>query len=99
MIDKAHSSISELYRLHEFVDDAKRLVAINDLLERNTFAVRDSDRVGHGVSPSVPGVFAQFLAGLTGFLATGKLLSCGTNLPVSLHQVLQENPGPQPWAS
>ena len=27
-----------------FPNDAERLVAINDLLERNTFAVRDSDR-------------------------------------------------------
>jgi len=43
-------------------------------------------------------MFAQFSAVLTGFLAMGKLLSCGTNLPVSLHQVLQENPGSQPWA-
>jgi hypothetical protein len=53
MIEKARSSISELYRLHEFTDDAERLVAINNLLERNTFAVRDSDRdVAHGVSGS-----------------------------------------------
>jgi len=52
MIDKARSNISELYRLHEFLDDAERLVAINDLLERNTFAVRDSDRVAHRVSSS-----------------------------------------------
>jgi hypothetical protein len=51
MIEKARSSISELYRLHDFPDDAERLVAINKLLERNTFAVRDSDRdVAHGVS-------------------------------------------------
>jgi len=52
MIDRARSTISELYCLHEFLDDAVRLVAINDLLERNTFAVRDSDRVAHGVSSS-----------------------------------------------
>jgi len=52
MIDKACSSISEPYRLYEFLDDSERLVAINDLLERNTFAVRDSDRVAHGVSSS-----------------------------------------------
>jgi len=52
MIDKARSSISELYCLHEILNDAERLVAINDLLERNTFAVRDSDRVAHGISSS-----------------------------------------------
>jgi len=44
MIDKARSSISELYRLHVFPNGAEQLVAINKLLERNTFAVRDSDR-------------------------------------------------------
>jgi len=52
MIDKACSSINELYHLHEFLDDAQRLVTINDLLEHNTFAVRDSDHVTHGVSSS-----------------------------------------------
>jgi len=53
MIDKSHSSISELYRLHLFPNDAKRLVAINDLVEHNTFAVRDSDReLALGVSSS-----------------------------------------------
>jgi len=52
MIDKAHSSISKLYRLHEFLNNAERLVTINDLLQCNTFAVRDSDRVAHGVSSS-----------------------------------------------
>jgi len=52
MIDKAHSSISELYRLHEFLDDAQRLVTINDLLAYNTFTVRDSDHVAHRVSSS-----------------------------------------------
>jgi len=52
MIDKACSSISELYRVHEFLDDTKRLVTINDLLESKTFAVRESDRVVHGVSSS-----------------------------------------------
>jgi len=52
MIDKAHSSISELYCLHEFLDNVERLVAINDLLELYTFDVRDSDRVAHGVSSS-----------------------------------------------
>ena len=52
MIDKARLCISELYHLHEFLDDAEQLVAINDLLECNTFAVRDSDRVAHGVSSS-----------------------------------------------
>jgi hypothetical protein len=51
MIEMARSSISELYRLHEFSDDAERLAAINALLERNTFAVRDSDRnLADGVS-------------------------------------------------
>jgi len=53
MIDKSHSSISELYRLHVFPKDAERLVAINDLLEHNTFTVRDSDReLALGVSSS-----------------------------------------------
>jgi hypothetical protein len=53
MIEMARSSISELYRLHEFSDDAERLAAINALLERNTFAVRDSDRnLADGVSGS-----------------------------------------------
>jgi len=53
MIEKARSSISELYRLHELPNDAERLVAINNLLERNTFAVRDSDRdLAHGVGGS-----------------------------------------------
>ena len=44
MIDKAPLSISELYRLYVFPNDAERLVAINDLLEHNTYAVRDSER-------------------------------------------------------
>jgi len=53
MIDKAHSSISELYHLHVFPNNAERLVAINDLLECNTFAERDSDReLALGVSSS-----------------------------------------------
>jgi len=53
MIDKAHSSISDLYCLHVFPNDAERLVAIIDLFERNTFAVRDSDReLALGVSSS-----------------------------------------------
>jgi len=53
MIEKARSSISELYRLHELANDAERLVAINNLLECNTFAVRDSDRdLAHGVDGS-----------------------------------------------
>jgi hypothetical protein len=43
MIEMARSSISELYRLLKFSDDAERLAAINALLQRNTFAVRDSD--------------------------------------------------------
>jgi hypothetical protein len=53
MIEMARSSISELYRLHEFPNDAERLAAINALLEHNTFAVRDSDRdLADGVSGS-----------------------------------------------
>jgi hypothetical protein len=44
MIDKARSSINELYGLHQFPNDAERLVGINILLEHNTFALRDSDR-------------------------------------------------------
>ena len=53
MIEMARSNISELYRLHEFPNDAERLVAINALLEHNTFAVRDSDRdLADGVSGS-----------------------------------------------
>ena len=44
MIDKARLSISELYSLHQFPTDAERLVAINVLLEHNSFALRDSDR-------------------------------------------------------
>jgi hypothetical protein len=53
MIDKARSSISELYSLHQFPNDAERLVAINVLLEHNTFALRDSDRdLTDGVSSS-----------------------------------------------
>jgi hypothetical protein len=53
MIEMARSSISELYRLHEFPNDAERLAAINALLEHHTFAVRDSDRdLADGVSGS-----------------------------------------------
>jgi len=45
--------MSKLYCLHKLPNDAERLVAINNLLERNTFAVRDSDRdLAHGVGGS-----------------------------------------------